>query len=64
LLADRIATHEPPPDADYVVHADLQSDGMAGAREQLWVKQIAERRFLMRSLPFTYARSGRTARRA
>ena len=25
---------------------------MAGAREQLWVKQVGEGRFLMRSLPF------------
>jgi len=25
---------------------------MAGAREQLWVKQVEEHRFVMRSLPF------------
>ena len=51
-MTDRIATHRQPPDADYLVHADLEPHGMAGAREQLWVKQVGEGRFLMRSLPF------------
>jgi Domain of unknown function (DUF4265) len=35
-----------------VIHADLDAHGMPGAREQLWVKQVGERRFVMRSLPF------------
>jgi hypothetical protein len=53
--SDQIATHQQPPDADFLVHADLEPHGMAGAREQLWVKQVDERRFVMRSLPyFTY----------
>jgi hypothetical protein len=51
-MSERIATHRQPPDADFLVHADLQAHGMAGAREQLWVKQLDDRRFLMRSLPF------------
>lgn len=51
-VSDRIATHEQPPDADFLVHADLESHGIAGAREQLWVKRVADHRFLMRSLPF------------
>jgi hypothetical protein len=52
VVSNRIATHEPPPDVDFVVHADLEPHGMAGAREQLWVKRVAERRFIMRSVPF------------
>jgi hypothetical protein len=51
-VSDRIATHQQPPDADFLVHADLEPHGLAGAREQLWVKQVDERRFVMRSLPF------------
>jgi hypothetical protein len=51
-VPERIATHDPPAEADFVIHADLQSHGMPGRREQLWVKQLAESRFLMRSLPF------------
>jgi hypothetical protein len=53
--SDQIATHQQRPDADFLVHADLEPHGMAGAREQLWVKQVDERRFVMRNLPyFTY----------
>jgi hypothetical protein len=51
-VPERIATHQQPPDADFLVHADLEPHGMAGKREQLWVKQVDERRFVMRSLPF------------
>ena len=51
-MSDRIATHQQPPDAEFLVHADLEPHGLAGAREQLWVKQVDERRFVMRSLPF------------
>ena len=51
-VSDLIATHQQPPDADFLVHADLAPHGLSDAREQLWVKQIDERRFAMRSLPF------------
>lgn len=51
-VSEQIATHQQPPDADFLVHADLEPHGMAGAREQLWVMRVDERRFVMRSLPF------------
>jgi hypothetical protein len=51
-VADRIATHQQPPDANFLLHADLAEHGMPDAREQLWVRQLDERRFAMRSLPF------------
>jgi hypothetical protein len=51
-VSARIATHQQPPDADFLIHADLEQHGMPDVREQLWVKQVAERRFVMRSLPF------------
>jgi hypothetical protein len=52
VVSERIATHAQPPEADFLIHADLEAHGMPGAREQLWVKQLDERRFAMRSLPF------------
>jgi hypothetical protein len=51
-VSEEIATHQQPPDADFLIHANLEPHGMSGAREQLWVKQVGERRFVMRSLPF------------
>jgi hypothetical protein len=52
LMSDRIATHQQPPDANFLLHADLAEHGMPDAREQLWARQLDERRFAMRSLPF------------
>jgi hypothetical protein len=51
-LQPTVATHSPPRDADFVIHADLASDGMPGRMEQLWVSRTGPRTFLVRSLPF------------
>lgn len=47
-----IVTHEQPPDADFLLHIDLADHGLAGRREQIWVKQVGEFRFVVRSLPY------------
>jgi hypothetical protein len=47
-----IATHDPAPDSDFVIRVDLAGHGMPGRREQLWAKQVAPTRFVLRSIPF------------
>ncbi len=47
-----IATHEAPPDADFLVAVDLGEHGMPGQGEQLWCKQVGPARFILRSIPF------------
>jgi hypothetical protein len=49
---NHIATHDPVPDADFVIRVDLADHGMPGRFEQLWAKQIGPTRFVVRSLPF------------
>ena len=47
-----IATHEPPPDSDFVIRVDLADHGMPGRSEQLWAKRSGPNRFVLRSIPF------------
>jgi hypothetical protein len=51
-VTQQIATHDPAPDSNFVIQADLSDHGMPGRSEQLWTRQLAPHRFLMRSLPF------------
>ncbi len=49
-----IVQHEPPAGrgADFVIRIDLAADGMPGRGEQVWARQVGERRFVLCSLPF------------
>lgn len=51
-MTSEIATHDPPPQADFLIQADLTPHGMPGRREQLWTRQTGPKTFVLRSLPF------------
>ncbi len=51
----RIATHDAPvwrERSDFLIFADLSSNGLEGRWEQLWVQQVAQDRFTICCIPF------------
>src|SRR5689334_20764999 len=55
MTFSNIATHVQPVwrnEADWILHADLQKDGMDERGEQLWTRRIATDRFRICCIPF------------